>query len=264
MHRYPNQLASAAANNCGEIRNLRWRGHLAQTFRWIRHCCVCGKISPPIDLLCTSCEVDVGRLVNSPLDLRQRDYPFAVYSLFTWTRENDYLLRPVLYSLKGGYAPQILGRWLRLLSSHRIQAAAVPYRPSFILPPRAPSIFGVRARDHGWLINQRLAADWRADIYDGLIHRHASCGAGIISQRWSERMRHNAQKRKTRGERFSQRFEARGDLKDFHGLRTSVFADDVITTGATALAAYMALGDPPSFEVWTLACRSKLARPARV
>ena len=60
------------------------------------------------------------------------------------------------------------------------------------------------------------------------------------------------------------RFEARGDLKDFHGIRAAIFADDVITTGATALAAYMALGDPPSFEVWTLACRPKLARPARV
>jgi predicted amidophosphoribosyltransferase len=43
------------------------------------------------------------------------------------------------------------------------------------------------------------------------------------------------------------------------GCRTIVLVDDVMTSGATALAAYMALGDPQLFEVWTIANRPKLA-----
>lgn len=40
-----------------------------------------------------------------------------------------------------------------------------------------------------------------------------------------------------------------------------LFADDVITTGSTAIAAYMALGDPSDFEVWTMVNRPRLAAP---
>ena len=229
MNLSSNQVASEEFDHRCEIRNLQWRGRLDQALRWIRHCCICGKISPPIDLLCPSCEAEVGQLMNAPVDLRQRDYPFAVYSLFTWTRENDHLLRPVLYGLKGGYAPHILGRWLQLLSSHRIQATAVPFRPTFIIPPRVHSVFGTRAQDHGWLINQRLAADWRTQAYDGLFHQCAkSMGEKGAPQWWSEWRVKGAQKYKTRGERLSMRFEARGDLKDFHGIRAEIFADDVI------------------------------------
>jgi predicted amidophosphoribosyltransferase len=38
-----------------------------------------------------------------------------------------------------------------------------------------------------------------------------------------------------------------------------VFVDDVVTSGATAMAAFMALADPLKFEVWTIANRPKLA-----
>ncbi|MGZ3774928.1 MAG: hypothetical protein ACXVCN_14480 [Bdellovibrio sp.] len=34
-----------------------------------------------------------------------------------------------------------------------------------------------------------------------------------------------------------------------------IFADDVLTTGATARAAFKALGSPPYFEIWALAHR---------
>jgi predicted amidophosphoribosyltransferase len=41
------------------------------------------------------------------------------------------------------------------------------------------------------------------------------------------------------------------------------FVDDVITSGSTAMAAYLALGDPDYFEAWTLVCRPKLAGKSR-
>lgn len=38
-----------------------------------------------------------------------------------------------------------------------------------------------------------------------------------------------------------------------------IFVDDIITSGATAQAAYEALGRPKHYQVWTLASRPKLA-----
>ncbi len=38
-----------------------------------------------------------------------------------------------------------------------------------------------------------------------------------------------------------------------------VFADDVLTTGSTARAAFKALGKPSGFEVWAIVWRPKLA-----
>ncbi len=237
-----------------------------RALRWIRHCCVCGKIAPPIDFLCVRCEIEIGKIMNSPQELRQADYPFPVYSLFTWTRENDHFLRPVLYGLKGGFAPNVLNRWLEILTAQRMHASASPYRPIFVIPPRAESVIGSRTRDHGWLINQSLAAQWRTSIYDGLELKPAydDQGGGQLARHLFGWAKTRSQKHKSRGERLMMRFAARGELKEFHGLRTTVFADDVITTGATALAAYLALDDPHSYEVWTLACRPKLARSPRV
>jgi predicted amidophosphoribosyltransferase len=37
-----------------------------------------------------------------------------------------------------------------------------------------------------------------------------------------------------------------------------VFADDVFTTGATARAAWKALGEPKPFQIWTLSYRASL------
>ncbi len=43
---------------------------------------------------------------------------------------------------------------------------------------------------------------------------------------------------------------------DFDAKSFWIFADDIITTGATARAAHKALGTPKHFEVWVLAQRA--------
>lgn len=43
---------------------------------------------------------------------------------------------------------------------------------------------------------------------------------------------------------------------DLSGTAVWIFVDDVVTTGATAQAAYRALGCPANFQVWALAHRS--------
>lgn len=43
-----------------------------------------------------------------------------------------------------------------------------------------------------------------------------------------------------------------------------IFVDDLVTTGATARAAYEALGQPPDFRIWALFHRSSLLKPPQI
>lgn len=65
------------------------------------------------------------------------------------------------------------------------------------------------------------------------------------------------QKRKSAKDRFRRQFKLKPGIR-VKGARI-VFVDDLITSGATALAAYRALNSPVDFEVWTIARRPKLA-----
>jgi predicted amidophosphoribosyltransferase len=59
------------------------------------------------------------------------------------------------------------------------------------------------------------------------------------------------QKGLSRVERFAITFEL-SDRENLIGYRRLIVVDDVVTTGATAFAAYRALGQPKSCEIWCL------------
>ncbi|KYG66645.1 hypothetical protein AZI86_06260 [Bdellovibrio bacteriovorus] len=46
------------------------------------------------------------------------------------------------------------------------------------------------------------------------------------------------------------------DTVDFESQILWIFADDIVTTGATARSAHIALGRPANFQIWALAQRS--------
>jgi predicted amidophosphoribosyltransferase len=67
-----------------------------------------------------------------------------------------------------------------------------------------------------------------------------------------------AQKLKKRKERKQKEFVFLGYSVD--KTKNFVFVDDVVATGSTAKAVWLALGKPSLFHIWSLTYRPRLAR----
>ena len=222
----------------GTEKILRFRRRLSRVLKWFRSCAACGSFRPPIDLLCESCSHDLERVQNRGGSVFQPGYPFPVYALFTWDERTEPLVKPLLYAFKGGRNVE----WGYRLAASLLYARGqyVSQAPIFVYPPASGG-----GCDHAWLLAQALAKAWQEP------------NAPVISLERSDRG--GKQKRRTLSERATLRFHAPGKASFSDSAAPRVFVDDVITSGATAMAAYMALGDPPGFEVWALASRPKLA-----
>lgn len=169
--------------------------------------------------------------------MTQPGYSFPVYSLITWTRENDPLVRPFIYGLKQGLQLAAYEKLSQLLT-HERNLKPDRLKPFFLHPPARAG-----KPDHATLLATLLGFQWQSSVSE-----LESEDAGT------------SQKQLNREERASKRFEELiGPARYEDPSIPRVFVDDVITTGATAVAAYMALGRPSAFEVWTLVCRPKLA-----
>jgi predicted amidophosphoribosyltransferase len=114
----------------------------------------------------------------------------------------------------------------------------------FVLPPRSK-----RQEDHAWALAMEFSRLWKKPILD------------ILTENQGEKGSHRIQKQLTGDQRHERRYRAKDgfELADWSQRGSLILVDDVITSGATAMAAYMALEDPSRFEVWTLVNRPKLA-----
>jgi predicted amidophosphoribosyltransferase len=176
------------------------------------------------------------------VSLKQIGYPFPVYSLFTWNQKTEALVRPLLHSFKGGRAfraTRLFADALAYETACEIGSSLAP--PCFVHPPSS----GPSRNDHSWLLTSVLSAHWP--------------GTGILCLKQKDGEL-GSQKGKTAQERRLKRYERVDPCENFSSPGTSwIFVDDVITSGSTAMAAYMALGDPDRFTVLSLICRPKLA-----
>ncbi len=162
---------------------------------------------------------------------------FRHLRLIDWTAENDSFIRAVLMSLKG---PR---RSLFVKELAREFFIRIQYIPSL---KRDPSLIFIpcpsrnHARDHGFFWAKALGEQLKQPVQQALSHLGS----------------HSDQKAKNlflRGERKFLLTTNECQLKN----KNLVFVDDVVTSGATAKAAYLALRKPESFMVWSIFWRKK-------
>lgn len=244
----------------GEPHVFARREALDRIWRFFRSCASCGFPAWPvphsslttISLFCTHCEEALASIQNRGEKLQQAGYPFEVSALFCWTPLTDPLVRPLLYALKGGWQVAAMREFARRLSFEN-SSKTKGQRLLFVHPPARAG----RSRfDHAALLAHCLAHEWNGRVWQGLVRPHSRLS--LFQHLRVAIQSRDGQKHQTRRERAQLRFEGTMGcpLEEFDRI---IFVDDVITTGATAMAAYMALGDPESFEVWALAARPQLA-----
>ena len=203
---------------------------------WLAHlraCPHCHSWLGKTDLFCASCwEFVLANRLWKKID----EYRLDITSLFCW-REGDEIISELIYSLKGGglkEANERLARWI-LASVEPKDLVGVTFVPA---PARE-----LGQRDHASMLAKSLS-----DL---------SCRPLVGAL---QRIDIDTQKHLSRSDRLMSKLDLSGAMSVEEANKQSIiFIDDVVTTGATAQAAYLAMGRPKNFKVWALAYRPRLA-----
>lgn len=206
-------------------------------WNWFRHCPVCRRSVPPIEWLCMGCLKKLKSFYLEPQNILRMQSSFRHLRLIDWSSENDSFIRAVLMSLKGPRR----SLFFKVLAGEffmRLQYLPSLKRdcPLTLIPCPSKSF----SKDHGFFWTQALSKELNLPVQQAL------SPLGVHSDQKSKNLF-------LRGERKFLLTVNECTLKD----KNLVFVDDVVTSGATAKAAYQTLGKPASFMVWSLFWRKK-------
>jgi predicted amidophosphoribosyltransferase len=201
-------------------------------------CLHCGSFANTELKLCSFCRENLKSLENKAMPSFEVS-PYPIVSFYKWSPGESDILSKLLVSLKG---PRGGNAWTSLAERFVTQRMGreISAFPIQIVPAPPSDCSKI---DHAYLWARGLAAALGAEVLPCLVKSK------------SARQRGSARKQRQRikidlNEKYSSLNEGTSKQKLW------IFADDVLTTGSTANAAYEALGCPENFEVWVLGHRS--------
>jgi len=213
-------------------------GFSSKKGNWLRSCCVCSASSVCVSWLCAFCWNRLESYFLCPNDMIRVQSGLTHIRLFDWSQDNDFFLRTFLKSLKGSAFPHIFDELSREILHRIIQVRSLKATNNIIPAPAKK----LGLKDHAFCFASSLAQVTGYSLKNLLLRR-------IFKDR--KEMFTKPQKFRNKRERRKVSFQ----LRVHFPCKSCIFVDDVLTTGATALAAYRALNKPSSFLIVTLAWR---------
>ncbi len=205
---------------------------------YLRSCAYCGFWFGSHDFFCQNCWEELSRQLKFESSCQ---YWFDNRYLFRWEEENK-LIGSLIYGLKGGCCGSSVTRILGNL----VGESWLENLDECVLVPSPPTSLG--SRDHAYVIAEALS-----DLYGGSLRTPLRRTGDLAQKKLAKTVR----KEKQLG------LDPDYTPSDLN-TRRIIFIDDVITTGSTAQAAFVALGRPRNFSVLAMAYRPLLATEAHV
>lgn len=204
-----------------EMQNFKYQIH-----KIFRSCINCSYYRADDSLLCQKCQELL--LSEAVFDKKERIYTIDVYYLLKWIPNESRLISLIVQNLKGQHFPEVYRFYAKLIALNmNLQADK-----KWVIVP-CPS----RSQDR-----------WHARIL--AVEFSKVVGFPMIDC-LSYSDDEEAQKKKSKRERMGLKIYNAQVLK----LEHVIFIDDVVTTGSTFKASYLALGRPKEFVVGAIARR---------
>lgn len=194
----------------------------------VHTCSYCSSFWRVDGLLCEACTTKLRNLIRPQLACG--GYEMPTYALFDWRGEP--LLNALFSAMKGGgfaSTHELLATWFLMKTEVGVQ--------DWVLVPSPPRQLGLL--DH-------------AHTFAGALSEHLKIPVVSALQR------HDGVEQKSRSIKERSTLDLNLTI-DKHWIKSkkTIFVDDIVTTGSTARAAYIALDRPSGFMVWTIGCRPK-------
>ncbi len=206
---------------------MDWFYQIHKAFR----CCLhCGSFSCQDSLFCNYCERNLLETHNG-LSEFNLESSIQGTAMFDWFPDQDRKVSKLMVALKGGRLNRTLDLYARIYVSRLFSG---PPTDCVLVPCPSSS----KNPDHALKLAQSFSKILFVPVSTSLIKK--SIGA---------------QKGRSKAERRGIQMECLSDLQTKH----VIFIDDIVTSGATARSARIAVGPCRSFQVWCLAYRRQLA-----